>query len=156
MSPTRASLLSIVWLMIGGLPVPAAAQDPGASEIIELNRRIMHQQILERDSRLFQNVALEQFLVVAPGGRIENKTEAIEGVNSWDAESIEVRDERVIFHGNTAVVVGRLQINGVLGPVGTLPPVKFLAVFVETADGWKLLARSLTPCLEMAIEHGFC
>lgn len=156
MSPTRATLLSMAGLMIVGLPAPAAAQDPSASEIIELNRRIMHQQIIERDPRLFQNVALEQFLVVAPGGRIENKPEAVRGVNSWDAESIEIRDEQVIFHGTTAVLVGRLQINGTMQPVGTLPPVKFMAVFVETDAEWKLLARSITPCFEVAIEHGFC
>lgn len=93
---------------------------------------------------------------MAPGGRIENKAEAVGGVNSWNAESIEVRDEQVIFHDNTAVLVGRVQIDGVMRPVGTLPPMKFMAVFVQTGDGWKLLARSLTPCFELAIERGFC
>jgi hypothetical protein len=135
---------------------PAAAQDARASEIIDLNRRIMHQQIIERDPRLFDEMSLDQFLVVAPGGRIENKVEAVGGVNSWEAESIEVRDERVIFHESTAVLVGRLQVNGVMRPVGSLPPMKFMAVFVEAGEGWRLLARSLTPCFEMAIERGIC
>ena len=145
------------WLAVTTtLPTAVGAQDSRTSEIIELNRRIMHEQIIERDAELFQDVALEQFLVVAPGGRIENKAEAIGGVNAWDAESIEVRDEQVIFHNNTAVLVGRLQIHGEMRPVGTLPPMKFMAVFVESLNGWKLLSRSLTPCFEMAIQHGFC
>lgn len=116
----------------------------------------MHQQIIERDPTLFREVSLDQFLVVAPGGRVEDRTEAIGGVKSWDAGSIDVRDERVIFHGETAVLVGRLQIDGEMRPVGSLPPMKFMAVFVETAEGWRLMARSLTPCFEMAIEHGYC
>jgi hypothetical protein len=156
MSVTRLASLSGFVLLLVGVASPASAQDSRASEIIELNRRIMHQQIIERDAALFQEVSLEQFLVVGPGGRIEDKTAAVGGVNAWDAESIEVRDEQVVFHGTTAVLVGRLQIDGVMRPVGTLPPMKFMAVFVEGADGWKLLARSLTPCFPMAIEHGFC
>jgi hypothetical protein len=142
--------------MIGGAWNPTAAQDPRASEIIELNRRIMHQQIIERDPALFQEVSLDQFLVVAPGGRVENKAEAVAGVSGWDVESIELRDEHVIFEGNTAVLVGRLQVNGVMRPVGSLPPMKFMAVFVETGGGWRLLARSQTPCFELAIQRGFC
>lgn len=150
-------LLSIgVFSLIAALPRPAAAQDSQAAEIIDLNQRIMHQQIIERDAALFDESSLEQFLVVAPGGRIEDKTQSMRGVDAWDAEAIEVRDEQVIFHGNTAVLVGRLQIDGMMKPVGELPPMKFMAVFVRTDDGWKLLARSLTPCFEMAIQHGFC
>lgn len=156
MSLPRLAAVSGLAVMVGGIWSPTAAQESRASEIIDLNRRIMHQQIIERDPGLFEEVSLDQFLVVAPGGRIENKLEAIQGVNAWEAESIEVRDEQVIFHETTAVVVGRLQVNGVLGPLGSLPPVKFMAVFVETGDGWRLLSRSLTPCVQMAIEHGFC
>jgi hypothetical protein len=149
------SLLEEVRVRIEG-ELGRASQDSRVSEIIELNRRIMHQQIIERDPTLFQEVSFDQFLVVAPGGRIENKAEAVAGVSGWDVESIEVRDEQVIFQGNTAVLVGRLQINGIMRPVGSLPPMKFMAVFVETGDGWKLLARSQTPCFEIAIDHGFC
>lgn len=156
MSVLRLAAVSGFAVLIGGLWSPTAGQGPRASEIIELNRRITHQQIIERDPGLFEEMSLDQFLVVAPGGRIENKIEAVGGVNAWEAESVEIRDERVIFHEGTAVLVGRLQVNGVMRPVGALPPMKFMAVFVETGDGWRLLARSLTPCFEMAIERGFC
>lgn len=156
MSLPRLAAVSGFAVMLGGIWSPAFAQDSRASEIIELNRRIMHEQIIERNPTLFEEVSLHQFLVVAPGGRIENKVEAVGGVNSWDAQSIDIRDERVIFHENTAVLIGRLQVNGVMRPVGSLPPMKFMAVFVETGEGWRLLSRSLTPCFEMAIERGFC
>ncbi|MEX2376182.1 MAG: nuclear transport factor 2 family protein [Dehalococcoidia bacterium] len=156
MSRTGSISWGTLWLAVITLPAAADAQDARASEVIELNRRIMHAQIIERDADLFQEVSLEHFLVVAPGGRIENKAEAMGGVNAWDAESIEIRDEQVIFYDNTAVLVGRLQIDGEMRPVGTLPPMKFMAVFVESGDRWRLLSRSLTPCFEMAIEYGFC
>jgi hypothetical protein len=147
---------------VGGFATAASAQNAGgaedarASEIIELNNRLMRQQILERDATLFEELALDQFLVVAPGGRIEDKAMAAAGVNAFDATGIDVRDEQVIFEGNTAVLVGRLQIEGEMMPVGALPPMKFMAVFIERAEGWRLLSRSLTPCLPIAIENGFC
>jgi len=150
-------LLSIgVLVLMAAQPRPAAAQDSQAAGIIELNRRIMHEQIIERNADLFAEHSLEQFLVVAPGGRIEDKAQAMGGVNAWDAEAIEVRDEQVIFQGETAVLVGRLQVDGTMEPVGELPPMKFMAVFVNTDGEWKLLARSLTPCFDMAIQRGFC
>lgn len=144
-------------LLIIGITADAAEQtDPRAQAIIELNSRIMHQQILARDPTLFQEVSLDQFLVVAPGGRVEDKAMAVAGVSVWDAAGIEVSEEQVIFEGNTAVLVGRLQIDGVMPPVGRLPPMKFMAVFIEKPDGWRLLSRSLTPCLPIAIEKGVC
>jgi hypothetical protein len=156
MNMKRSIVVSVFALLVGATWNAAAAQESRASDIIELNRRIMHQQIIERDPGLFQERSLDQFLVVAPGGRIENKAEAVAGVSGWEVDSIEVRDEQVIFEGNTAVLVGRLQVNGVMRPVGSLPPMKFMAVFVETEHGWMLLARSQTPCFEIAIERGFC
>lgn len=75
----RSVSLSVFALMMT-LSNPVAGQDLKAPEIIDLNRRIMHQQIIERDPALFDETSLDEFLV----------------------------------------------------------------------------ARSLTPCFQMAIEHGFC
>lgn len=147
-------VLGVAWL--AAVPGALSGQDARAAEIMELNRRILQEQIVARDATLFQEVALEQFRVVAPGGRIEDKAQATRGVNAWNARSVEVRDEEVLFHEGTAILLGRLQIDGEMNPVGTLPPMKFMAVFVETDEGWRLLARSLTPCFEMAIQNGFC
>lgn len=149
-------LLSAIFVMVGVTPKVAGQEDPRARAVIELNSRIMHQQILARDPSLFQEVALDQFLVVAPGGRIEDKAMAIAGVSVWDASAIEVSEEQVIFEGDTAVLVGRIEIDGLMPPVGKLPPMKFMAVFIEKPEGWRLLSRSLTPCFPIAIERGVC
>lgn len=151
----RVAAGTLMLLVLGVAPA-AAAEEDRAREVIELNSRIMYEQILARDPRLFEQIALEQFLVVAPGGRIEDKAMAAAGVNAWDAAGIEVSEEEVVFEGGTAVLVGRLEIDGVMNPVGKLPPMKFMAVFVEKPGGWRLLSRSLTPCFPIAIEKGFC
>jgi hypothetical protein len=152
----KFAVASASLLLVMGVAMAETAQDDRAREVIELNSRIMHQQILARDPSLFEVVALDQFLVVAPGGRIEDKAMAAAGVSAWDAAGIEVSEEQVIFEGDTAVLVGRIQIDGVMQPVGQLPPMKFMAVFIEKPDGWRLLSRSLTPCFPIAIERGLC
>lgn len=155
----RSSIFAVAittLLLTIGVTVESAAQDSRAQEVIELNSRIMHQQILARDPSLFREVSLDQFLVVAPGGRIEDKEMAVAGVGSWDVAGVEVSQEQVIFEGDTAVLIGRIQIDGVMKPVGRLPPMKFMAVFIEKPEGWRLLSRSLTPCFPIAIERGLC
>ncbi len=112
--------------------------------------------IVDNDATLFLSHADKAFLVVAPGGRIEDRTQSAAGAKSFDADRISISGERVAMHGDTAVVVGRLDIDGVMAPVGTLGPMKFMAVFVRDQGEWSLLSRSLTPCMEMAVQHGFC
>lgn len=142
--------------VVGTAPTLRAQQIDDAAAIIALNSRVLHQLILERDPTLFREVALEQFVVVAPGGRVENKEQSADGARAFNASRIELSDEQVSFDGGTAVLVGRLRIHGTMQPVGELPPMKFLAVFVRKADGWRMLARSLTPCMPIAIERGVC
>jgi predicted nucleic acid-binding protein len=84
-------------IVVVGELLYGARHSTNAASNLELNRRIMQEQIIERDAQLFQDVALEQFLVVAPGGRVENKADAVGGVDAWNAESIEIRDEQVVF-----------------------------------------------------------
>ena len=132
------------------------AEESEASAIIELNRAILDALIVESDATVFENVALDQFVVVAPGGKVENKAQSVAGAASFDVESISITDEQVTFAGETAVLVGKLVIDGVMRPVGRLGPMKFMAVFVRNDEEWRLLARSLTICHEMAVAHGFC
>lgn len=133
------------------------AREQSPSDLLELNRAILRRMIEERDPQLLRDVALDEFLVVAPGGRVETLSQAVAGVESFSADAtIEINDERVVRHGESAVVIGKLVIDGEMQPVGRLPPMKFTTVFVRAGERWRLLARSLTPCFEIAIQHGFC
>lgn len=60
------------------------------------------------------------------------------------------------FSANTAVVSGRLDIDGTMHPVGKWRPLKFMSTWVKADGRWRLLSRSLTPCLDRLIEMGGC
>lgn len=112
--------------------------------------------ILNNDPSSLLKHAHDGFLVIAPGGVVENLEKAAAGASSFSATGLSISDEQVTVVGNTAVVIGKLEVDGEMRPVGKLPPVKFMTVFVQQGAEWKLLARSLTPCFPLAIERGLC
>lgn len=143
------------------LPLAAAASAVHAqrtpdSTLIALNRALLEQQIVHNSSALFEQTALDQFLVIAPGGVVETKDQAAHGVRSFRAAGISVTNERVSISGTTAIVVGRLEIDGEMQPLGRLAPMRFMAVFVQVGDDWRLLGRSLTPCHQVAVARRLC
>ena len=112
--------------------------------------------IVDRDSTLFSDLALESFRVLAPGGIVEGKSQAIDGLAAWDATSVRFSGEEVVLHGPVALVLGRLDIDGTMRPVGRWGPLKYTSVWVRDGDAWRLLSRSLTPCLPKVVEVGRC
>ena len=137
----------------GGVAVDS---DATKRTLLRINREIIESLTLKNDpSRLLQH-AHENFLVVAPGGRVENLQQAAAGAASFNASAVSISDEQVTIVGTTAVVVGKLQMDGEMRPVGRLPATKFMAVFVKQGSEWKLLGRALTPCSQLAIDRGVC
>jgi len=131
-------------------------RDDDAETIKKLNREITEALLLHNDSDPLERLALAQYLVVAPGGRIETKEQAVSGADSLDVAGMEISNEQVIFQDDAAVIVGKLDIDGTMQPMGKLPPMKFMATFVKTDGEWRALSRSMTPCAPVAVERGVC
>lgn len=121
----------------------------------QLNYELFESVILRGDTTQWSAVALEVLLVIPPGGVLENRAQAFAGVGAFDGvQALTVVTDSVAIHDDTAVLVGRLRLDREVRPVGRVGPLRFMNVFVRTDDGWKLLARSLTPCSERAVEAG--
>ena len=131
-------------------------QESPEAGLLKLNRALMESQILRRDASLFEATALPQFLVIPPGGLVETKAQAVAGVTAFSAAGVSITEERVIIQDQTAVVIARVEIDGEVRPVGRLGPMRNMAVFVRTDGRWRLLARSVTPCMQLAISRGRC
>lgn len=134
----------------------AAQADDDAETIKRLNRDIIEALMLENDPAPLERAALDQYLVIAPGGRIETKAQAVAGADALDVAGMEISSEQVIIEGDAAVIVGKLDIDGAMRPMGELPPMKFMATFVKTGGEWRALSRSMTPCAPVAVERGVC
>ncbi|WP_425410917.1 nuclear transport factor 2 family protein [Hyphococcus sp.] len=143
-------------------PVEETSSQGGADEqrdaqtIIQLNRDQQEALLLDKNTAPTEQITLDNYLVIAPGGRVENRSQAIAGVDSLDVNGVEFSQEQVIFYGDTAVLVGKIDIDGTMQPLGAFPPMKFMATYVRTGDGWRALSRSMTPCASIAVERGVC
>lgn len=137
--------------------VRAPAQDDNLAELLEFHRNLISAVRLQNDTTLFAAVALENYVVIPPGGLIETREQAIRGIRNFDADSVDVEVEMVARHDSTVVLVGTVAGNTrVRGPVPQFAKVRFMAVYVRTKGAWRLLAQSATPCHELAIRAGRC
>lgn len=125
-------------------------------ELIKLNSELSRSMIVNRDKTLFDELAVDNFRVLAPGGVTENKAQVIRGLSAWDVVDIEISNEEVAFHGDIAVLTNRLDIDGTMQPIGRWGPLKSMRVFKFENNKWRLVSQSLTPCLPKAIEVGRC
>lgn len=147
--------LALVLAACATPPAPGRTETD-TSTLLALNRRIAETQIVDRDATFFLQHTAEGFRVLAPGGVIEDREKAARGVAAWDAASVVISREDVVFHGDTAILTGRLDIDGTMAPIGRWGPLKFMAVFQRTDAGWIQLSRALTPCLPKAVELDLC
>lgn len=124
--------------------------------ILEMNQKIIQAMVVENDPSVFEKHSHPNFRVIAPGGKLENKEEVIRGVNSLDAKAVNLSDEEIIFYGNTAILTGKMHIDGSMQPLGKLGPAKYMTVFIKVNGEWRMVSRSITPCAQIAIDNGFC
>ena len=94
--------------------------------------------------------------MVPPGGVVERRDQVIKGLPNVVAESVQIDDVVVADHGATAVVVARVTAKRAAGGVAGSGRSRMMNVFVKDQGQWRLLARSITPCIERAIEAGRC
>lgn len=145
-------------LLTGCVTSPAGVSHSNADEqlLLELNERLARSQIVDRDPAVLTETALDELRILAPGGLIEGKREAIAGLSAWDAVDVALTGTEVTFFQNIAIVSGRMDIDGTMQPVGRWGPLKYMSTWVKDDGRWRLLSRSLTPCLQKLIELGRC
>ncbi len=137
-------------------PVAAPSGEADRAELIRLNEELVRTQIVDRDSVFFSALAVDEFRVLAPGGMIEGKAQAIAGLAAWNATAVELTGTEVVFHGPVALVMGRMDIDGEMRPVGRWGPLKYMSTWVHEGGTWRLVSRSLTPCLARLVEMDRC
>ena len=136
-------LVPALFALCVSLPSLLAAQVPPDSikrEIVELNREINEAMFLRRDAAPLEQVALDDLVVIPPGGFPETKDQVIRGTQNFRIDSISYSDLEVRVHGSTAVLTTRLMLHGQLhgvDPVGQrrqvdlTGPYRQMSVFVS-------------------------
>lgn len=158
----RPTLITFVLLVLIAVPGRVGTvQNADRQALLDLNRQLLESVFVRGETGMLASAALPNLVVVPPGGVVENREQVLNGVaNVAGAGAVEVDDIVVAEHGMTAVVVARVQTKRDR-PVAGAPPagtgrVRMMNVFVHEQGQWRLLARSITPCIERAVAARRC
>jgi hypothetical protein len=122
----------------------------------QLNRELLESVFIRQDPGLLADVALPNLVVVPPGGIVEDKTQVLSGIANVAMDSVRIDDVRISQHGVTAVITARVTRLGSTPSTNSAGRSRIMSVFVHDRNAWRLLARSITPCIERAIAAGRC
>ena len=136
-------------------------QVPDRQALLDLNRELLESVFVRGETALLAAAALPNLVVVPPGGVVENREQVLNGVPKVaGAEAVEIDDVVIVDHGTTAVVVARVRTRRDKPVAGTplegTGRIRMMNVFVREQGKWRLLARSITPCIERAVAAGRC
>lgn len=162
LSNLRPGLITLVVLVLIAVPgMVATVQDSDRQALLDLNRQLLESVFVRGETTMLSSAALPNLVVVPPGGVVENREQVLNGVpRIAGAAAVEIDDVVVADHGATAVVVARVRTRRER-PVAGAPPGatdrnRMMNVFVREQGKWRLLARSITPCIERAVAAGRC
>lgn len=150
------AVIHVILLVAALHSRPASGQVSDRQALLQLNRQLLESVFLRQDTSLLAATAVPDLLVVPPGGIVENKRQLLAGARNTVMDSVRVDDEQVIGDSATAVVVARVtRLGPVPGDAGT-GRMRIMNVYVRSQGRWRLLARSVTPCIERAVAAGRC
>ena len=145
-----------IVLVVCGIALAAQPRQTDRDALIQLHKELIETTFLRGESSLLAATALPNLIVVPPGGVVERRDQVISGLPNVGAESVHIDDVVVADHGATAVVVARVMVKRTAGRGAGSGRSRMMNVFVKDQGQWRLLARSITPCIERAIEAGRC
>jgi hypothetical protein len=119
------------------------------SRLIEFNRELWEEYMLHHNTAPYQRLALPEYLFLADIGLVETKEQVIATVGNLKIEALSIVHEEFRLHGQTAVLMGRLEVEGEVLGIRLPPVMRYLSVFVLSKEQeWKVLAQSLTRVID--------
>ena len=112
--------------------------------VVDLNARLFREIMVLGNQDAIVEMALPETILVVPSGiEVVDQVQGEGGMPK--AQDLEVQNEHFLAKGDTAVLAGVLSLQGTMGDRPLPPRVRYLSVFIDTGNGWRLLARSLIP-----------
>ena len=113
--------------------------------LVDLNAKLFERYILHHDTERYGQVALDDYIFVASIGVIETREEVLTTADNLDITSLTITHNEFRHHGDTAVLVGKLDMEGSILGHTVNGQRRFMSVFVQLDGSWRLMARSLSP-----------
>jgi ketosteroid isomerase-like protein len=114
-----------------------------------------HVRSLERNARsasleakhvVFERILSENFVCINPRGEIMNKAQALESRRKGEMkyDSLDVSEELVRVHGDTAIVTGRSRVKGRHNNRASSGDYRFTRVYMKQQGEWRIVSSHST------------
>jgi hypothetical protein len=111
----------------------------------ELNAYLFTEYALHKNTLPLNEVATDDFVLIAAPGMIENKKQAIDGVKHLNLSSVNITVDKVINGDDLGIVIGVLEMKGTIMNNPIPGKMRFSSTFVKQDGSWRLQARTMTP-----------
>lgn len=119
-----------------------------------LYAELMEAYILHHNTDLYAKHTTEDYLLVVEIGLIEDRDEVLTTVENIDFRSVLIENEEFLHHGDTAVLIGKKEMKGSIMGYTIDATIRYMAVFVQDEDRWKMLSGSFSPVVHPSVLYG--
>ena len=151
-----SALALLPFLLYAGERQPGTKVDGQEIEqcLIDLNAELFERYILYHDTETYATTALDDYIFVASIGVIETREQVLTTADNLDITALTITHNEFRHHGDSAVLVGTLDIEGTILGYNVDGQRRYMSVFVHQDGRWRLMARSLSPVVHPRQLYG--
>lgn len=144
--PLRTGTKSLILaaLAIAAMPLRAESDADVQAQLIKLTQELMDA-LIPGKADVWQRILADDAVIIDEFGRIQDKTEAVKSIHPFPqglSGSIEIRDPKVIVHGDAAVLQGEFYERETVFGQNLLVRYIFCNMFARRSGAWQLIAAT--------------
>ena len=123
-----------------------ATGSAGAEQALEKKAHEYAEALTKRDVKALDEIWSPNYTFVNPRGELLSKAQRIANVQSGTTEfqKMNPQKERLNVHGNFAVEVGRIVVEGEYSGQESSGEYRYTTVWVKMQERWRMLANQIT------------
>jgi len=134
-------------------PYTPALEENLEEYLVRLYTELMEEYILHHNTEPYAEVMLDDYLLVVEIGLIENREHLLSTVGNLDIQSVKLNNEEFLYYGNTAVLVGTMELEGSILGYTIDGMVRYMSVFVQHEGQWRMMSGSFSPMVHPSVLY---
>ncbi len=122
--------------------------------LVNLHTKLMEQYVLHHNVLPYADATMEDYLLIVVIGLIETREHVLATAENLDMKSVSLTNEEFLHYGDTAVLIGTMELKGSILGHTVAGKVRYMRVFVQHDGQWKMLFVSYSPVVHPSVLYG--
>jgi len=122
--------------------------------LVRLHTEMMEEYVLHHNTELYAETTMDDYLLVVEIGLIETRDEVLTTVGNLDMKTVNLTNEEFLHYGDTAVLIGKMELDGSILGHTVAGKVRYMSVFIKHHGQWKMLSGSFSPVVNPGVLYG--